>query len=454
MKLGCTLFFCLLSSLSAAEPNMLTLGECQRRTLKTSESLTQRELATKIAEEKINEIRGINRPKVLFDAEYGKRNNHLGSITPNRMKDFSLSHPLDEEGDKTHTKMPDKIKSVHARKEEWTTKTSLIVPIYDSGYVSNRTEAQEYIIEATRRSRDELEQELLHEVAQKYYLLLESKKIEEVVLQSIATLHQALETTKDLFSIGYVTANDVLVLEVQLSERKQEQIQAQNSMELLHASLNRLMGQELDTPFEIEEVTTHPEWDTQYEYFKELADITHPELKKIVAEQQANQSEYKAIQAENRPTIKGIVSYNTSSNPFLLHRSWFFGGVGLQIPLFDGGIVESKLRQNTLENETLGLSYQSAQKNIHLHIKRAFLRAKNAWSRVPVAKQSIQAAEENLRMTSEQYVEGLITSDDLLNNEERLAQARSNYYRALYQFYIAKADLEFAAGTLSPNQST
>jgi hypothetical protein len=39
-----------------------------------------------------------------------------------------------------------------------------------------------------------------------------------------------------------------------------------------------------------------------------------------------------------------------------------------------------------------------------------------------------------------------VTSDDVLNDEGRLAQARSNYFQAVYDFYIARSALNYASG--------
>jgi len=433
-----------LFSEEALQPQKLSLVECQQICLKNSEALSIKELLTRIEEEKIQQIKGINRSKVSFDADYGKRNNHLGSVFPNPMNDSA-----DEGENCRHTKMPDKIKNIAGRKEILNSTTSLIIPIYDSGYVSNSVISQEYLVDSFRYSRDRLEQRLLNEVAQSYYLLLEARKLEGVILQSLETLRQELETTSDLFSIGYVTENDVLVIEVQLSEREQELIQARNNMEIAYASLNRLMGQSLEHLFDIQDVSENVEWDERYTAFEERADSEHPNLKKITAEKESNLFDYQAIRAENQPKINGIVSYNTSSNVSLLHKRWIYGGIGIHIPIFDGGIVDSKLKQKNEEIASLALSYTSTKEDIHLAIKRAFLRTRAAWSRIPVSKKSIRSAEENLRMTSEQYQEGLVSSDDFLNNEERLAQARSNYYRSLYQFHMAKTELEFAAGIIS-----
>ena len=78
----------------------------------------------------------------------------------------------------------------------------------------------------------------------------------------------------------------------------------------------------------------------------------------------------------------------------------------------------------------------------------AYLAVDAAYNKIPVAKSSIQHAEENSKIDRDLYQEGLMASSDLLNDEERLAEARSNYFQALYNFKIAKCRLAYAIGDI------
>jgi outer membrane protein TolC len=66
-----------------------------------------------------------------------------------------------------------------------------------------------------------------------------------------------------------------------------------------------------------------------------------------------------------------------------------------------------------------------------------------------VAKKTIALAEDSLAISQDLFEEGQILSDDVLDNEGRLVQARSNYCQALYEFYMAQSELEYAAGLIT-----
>ncbi len=85
-----------------------------------------------------------------------------------------------------------------------------------------------------------------------------------------------------------------------------------------------------------------------------------------------------------------------------------------------------------------------------LQVKQAFLGVREAAERIPVARKSIEEAEENLRMVRDQYAQGLRTSAEVLIEEDRLARARSSYYGSLYDYHDAFARLTNAIGGPPP----
>jgi outer membrane protein len=422
------------------------LPSCQRSALVNSQELSIAELQTLIAREKIEEIHGINLPKISVDGSYNIRDKHPGVARRN-----PLYHATPTRPDQDPTEIPEqprRIKTIAANKDVATSKVSLIVPLYDCGHVNDMMRAQRSNVEATIHQRDRIEQDLLFAVAQSYYKVLEGCKIESVVLQSIKVLTQQLATATDLYSVGFVTKNDVLVVEVQLAQRQQELIQARHNTESALASLSRLVGKTIDHSGQLTDICGDVFWEESLATFLSKAVLEHPELKKIQSKQNAAVSELEAIRTENYPQLTAFVNFHSSSDNYLLHRNWLHTGFGICIPIFDGGIVDSKLAQKKKQMEQLSLTYEGALEDIRLQVQKAYLNVDSAYSKIPVALKSIDLAEENLKIDKDLFEEGLIVSDDLLNDEERLAQARSNYFQSLYSFQIAKCQLDYAAGLI------
>jgi outer membrane protein TolC len=426
--------------------------QAQQEALVHSEELSIAELETLIATEKIQEIRGINMPKLSVDGSYNIRSNHLGAVRKNPLYKKEMPSIPDLPGMPPLPKPPPQpktIKTIVANKEVTNGKVSLLVPVYDFGYVSNLVKAQSSIVEATVHEKDRVQQDLLFAVAGSFYRALEGAKIETVVLESMKVLKNQLVTAQDLFSVGLVTKNDVLVVEVQLAEREQELIQAQHNIESALSSLTRLTGHPVRFVTELDDIEGGVTWSETLDSITSRADTVHPVLKTILARTTAATFDYEATKAENYPDINAFVNLHSSSDSYLLHKKWIHGGVCIDIPIFDGGIVNSRLAQKRKQLSALDLQYAKAVEDIHLEIQKAYLRVDSAFHQIPVAQKSIQLAEDNLMISRDLFQEGLIMSDDVLNDETRLAQARSNYYQSLYNFYIARSELDYAAGLIA-----
>ncbi len=453
----CSVNYCLLFLLIvplgvwAEEPQKLTLVEAQQAAIAHSERMSIAELQTLIAAEKIREIRGINYPKISADGSYSIRNNHLGS---ERKNPAYTKHPATAPAlpwlppPPPPPPQPKYLTTVVANKRVAQGKLSLTVPLYDFGYVFNLVGAQTAVVEELGYEKEGIRQELLNAVAVDMYRALEGAKLVSVILESIRVLEAQRDTSRDLYGVGLVTHNDVLVVEVQLAERQQELIQARHAIESALRSLSRLTGKEIASVEQIEDIQDVVSWGESVEEIIGQADREHPVLKKISASMTAAVRDYEATQVENYPDINAFVNLHTSSDSYVLHKNWVHGGVSIAIPIFDGGIVNSKLAQKRKHLSSLDLRYREAVEDIHVGIQKAFLQVDSAFCRIPVAQKSIALAEENLTISRDLFEEGLVTSDDVLNDESRLAQARSNYYQSLYDFYIAKSTLDYVAGRI------
>ncbi len=80
--------------------------------------------------------------------------------------------------------------------------------------------------------------------------------------------------------------------------------------------------------------------------------------------------------------------------------------------------------------------------SITLGVKDDYLNMQVAEKNIKVAETAIEQAEENLRMTEERYKYQVATQTDVIIAVTLLAQAKTNYYGALSDFNVAKAQLE------------
>ena len=85
-----------------------------------------------------------------------------------------------------------------------------------------------------------------------------------------------------------------------------------------------------------------------------------------------------------------------------------------------------------------------------LEIRRAWIQCRSAEQQVLAAKAAEALSEEGLRILRNRYDAGLATMTDLLSAETARSSARSNLAQAVYRQRLSFAQVEYAAGILSP----
>ena len=404
----------------------LTFQACVSLAFMNNRAIRIAERRILISRDRERESLALVLPKLTFDTAYTNRSNKPGVA----LQGDNITTPALTIG----------------QREVVTGSLSLIVPIYDFGGAANQRRADQLRTDAFEMDSRRTRQELVLAVARAYNRVLEARRIKEVVDESIRAVSDQRRVAADFLKEGLVARNDLLVADVQLADRQQTLIQAEHNIELALAVLGRLVGREVTDVSEIRDV---PESERASESFQEALRVAidrRPDLAALRKQIEVARAEYKSTQAGLRPRIYAFADYNASSDEFLLNQQWVSGGVALQFPLFDGGSTRARLRRQSKEMAEIADLRDDRVDDIVLDVKRAFLLTREARLRIPVASKSIELATENLRMTKDQYAEGLVTSTDVLIEEERLARAKSNYFQALYSRQDAYARLQHATG--------
>jgi len=128
---------------------------------------------------------------------------------------------------------------------------------------------------------------------------------------------------------------------------------------------------------------------------------------------------------------------NQHNTTVMLTAKWDF---------FDAGKTEANVEKQKLDKRALAEKIRGLEDQIRLEIKSASLDLTVAANNIGTAREGLQQARENNRITDLQYRNQLTTSTEVLDARTFLSQAETNYYRALYGYMVALANIERAAG--------
>lgn len=402
----------------------LSLADCLRLAGENNRRIAIAGRRVLIADDRVDEVIASILPRLVAEGRFTARNNDAGVQRPGAP---GISFQEREVG---------------------TASLSAIVPLYSFGRAENAYDAATLGVRVAELDAERVQQDLELAVRDVYFRLLEAQKIEAVVAASIAVISQQLEVARDFQAQDLVSRSDVLSAEVQLAEREQERILAANNVELARAALNRLLGLDVERPTQVEDVLETQPWQGELRTVLRLAIERRPDLEAARQRIAITQAQYRGTRAEFFPVIYAFGSYNYTTDEFQLNNDWFSGGAAIELPLFDGGVTWTRLQRTRREiDEAIDLRDEQID-DIMLDVRQAYLDQRAAAKRIPVARRAIELGEENLRIVADQYSQGLVTSVDVLIEEDRLSRARSSYYRALYAYHQAQARLINALGGL------
>ncbi len=292
--------------------------------------------------------------------------------------------------------------------------------------------------------------DLVLAVKQQYYALVATQLLETVADSSLVVAQQELRRVESLFELGMVARGDVLKAKVRVSEAQLEVLRARGNVVNERARLARIIGQnptdDLHADDRIGEVG--PVAVDSVAIFNEAVS-RRPELMRAQETVEAANASVGAAKAGYYPTLGGQLAYRGSrEQDFSLSGSRSRSlCIGLSIPVFDAFWGQKgRIQQSQADREQARYAFQRQRLDVEVEVREAINIARTANEGVLVARDGLDSAEEDLKLSQEKYNVGSGTILELIDAQVALQRARSNLVQALTEQRIAEARIERVRG--------
>lgn len=322
--------------------------------------------------------------------------------------------------------------------------------LFRGGQDYYRQQAAALGVETSELEKTATRHHLINNVTASYYGYLAAQDAHKVSLRSIEAVDSELQQSRIKFDAGTVLKSDVLSLEVQLAEAKDNEIQAANAIEMAKAMLKTLLGLDASQNFGIADsgLTNLPETPSDFEPLLTQALSRHPALqaaeKRVtIAEQQLN-----IAQAAHLPRADAFVSYGSDSKDlaFSSNRDNVTAGVIVEVDVFSGFATQEKVHKAEHELTAARESARQTRLQVEQQVKTAQLKLLEALNRQQVTSTAVAAAEEALRLVNEQRQAGVVTVTRYIEAEVARDKAQSREISARFDALRAEAELKQATG--------
>lgn len=244
---------------------------------------------------------------------------------------------------------------------------------------------------------------------------------------------------------------DLSFADVDLSQGKLLQLDAQNNADSAMAALDAILG--LDHPVQYnlveENATVQPPPDDAQPLIQ-LALQQRPDLQALTYSQQSAQKLARAQHEQMLPTISALGtagSVPVRSDAYYTNNWWGAAGVNMNIPIFNGFLYSAQAKESALRAEAESERARDLRDQIVRDVRTAWLASNTAWQRVAVTAQLVQQANLALQLAQTRYKLGLSSIVELSQAQLQQTQAAIGNTNAQYQYRLSLSTLNYETGT-------
>lgn len=124
-------------------------------------------------------------------------------------------------------------------------------------------------------------------------------------------------------------------------------------------------------------------------------------------------------------------------------------GVQLQVPIYQGGYVSSKVREAVARREQAREALTLSKRQTTRQTREAFLAVTSGATRVRALEQALASSQKALEGTLLGYESGVRTGVDVLNAQRELYRTKRDLSQARYAWLTSRLRLKAAIGTLN-----
>lgn len=307
----------------------------------------------------------------------------------------------------------------------------------------------ELAVEKSRGSRIDL----INQVTKAYYQLMLAQDSYDVLKRSYEHSEKNFNVVNAKFQQGSVSEYDKISAEVQMRNLKPGVVSAENAVSLAKVQLKVLLGiSDKELLVEVDDSLANYETMVQ-EYRPQTVSLdNNTQLKQIDLNGRLLEHSLKIQRTNFIPTISFNYAYQYQSlynNNFeLWHYDWFPSstfGLTLSVPLYRASNF-TKVKSTRIQMRQLAENRVHTERQLDMQVKayQDNMMASNV--QLSSNRESVAQAEKGLLIAEKRYEVGKGTVLEMNSSEVALTQARLAFNQSIYDYLVAKSDLEYVTG--------
>ncbi|MFW5883609.1 MAG: TolC family protein [Verrucomicrobiota bacterium] len=298
---------------------------------------------------------------------------------------------------------------------------------------------------------EDVRQDIYAAVANAYITHLRNLGRMMVIEADIERALVLLDLARNQFNAGVATQIDVTRAEVQVSQNERDRLQQETAILQSEMNLKRLLDLDLDRNLRLDDLMDRIDEPrlTGYEFMRVLDDRADYQE----ALQQLDQAELarRAVQLQRLPNVSAYGSYGwADSEPFAGNdgETWSIG-LRLNMPIFEGFRIKNERLQASSFVRARELALQDIENTIGADLRVALQDLRSRYDQILVSEQEVSLSRQELDLARSRFQQGVADNREIIDAQNRVAQAEDALIEARYQYGLARIRLAHITGDVT-----
>ena len=285
---------------------------------------------------------------------------------------------------------------------------------------------------------------------QVFYAVIEAQETLKVAVQTVSARQTLTDQVSALTSSKLRSDLDLSFAQVNLSQAKLLQLNAQNDLDAAKAALSAVLGYEKQMNFQVvDDSNSMPALPPDADTLIAQAIQNRPDLQSLKFSEQAAQKFSKAQHEQLLPTISalGVVGGTPVGSSQYFTTNWY-GAVGgnVSIPIFNGFRFTAQASEASFQAQAASEQTRALREQVVRDVRTAWLNANTAMQRVTVTSELLRQANTALDLAKTRYDLGLSSIVELSQAELQQTEAAISNANARSQYDFAISTINFQIG--------
>jgi outer membrane protein len=323
--------------------------------------------------------------------------------------------------------------------------------IFDVSYIVGLNTSKIYT-QLADQGYERTQLEVKETVTNTYFLILVSQESETIIKANIENLEKTLYEISESYKEGFVEETDVDVIQISVTALKNSLQNVQKQTDVAFKLLKFQMGLDLEQKIKITEnlEDIFRQIDIQEAISAEFDLSENIDYKLLNTQEKLAEMAHKNAKSKYWPSISAFYSFQQAAqrdsfNFLNFNHDWFRSqifGINIYIPIFKSGGEKARVAQAAIALEKAKTSRIQASQGILLEDSRARNDLSAAHENYLNVKDNMELSEKVYNTTLTKYREGIASSTDLTQANDRYLLSQSNYIQAISALLSAKNKLD------------